>query len=78
MSKETPNNWINYDINIDDINLGAVIKNLIAEAEELARENNIEYTCVADAIDVRCKNRYASGKITMEQWERVCKRYPIV
>ena len=68
-------NWINKDINIDDIPLDTVMKNTLQEAEEYAAEGNYEYFGVADIIDVLCKNSYAAGKMTREQWDRMCERY---
>ena len=49
----------------------------IEEAEELSKTENVEYFGVADILDVLCKNAYANGVITKEQWYTVINRYPI-
>ena len=46
--------WIREDIVID-FPLPKTLQNDIKEAEELDLAGNIEYSCVADAIDVLCK-----------------------
>ena len=48
------------------------------EAEELDLADNIEYTHVADAIDVLCKEYVVIGLLTQEQWDRVVDRYPVI
>ena len=69
-------NWINDDIQLDDIPYDIVLQNTIKEAEELDAEKNTEYFCVADALDVLAKQLYAAKKITKEQWDRICQKYP--
>lgn len=68
--------WIREDIDISDIPYDIVLKNTIEEAEELDKEHNTEYFCVADAIDVVAKQLKTAGKITQEQWDRLCFKYP--
>ncbi len=68
--------FINEDIVID-FELPEIIKNTIEEAEELSKTENVEYFGVADILDVLCKNAYANGVITKEQWYTVINRYPI-
>ena len=68
--------WINYHISIDDIPKDIVLQNTIEEAEALDREGNEEYFCVADAIDMLGKQLRTAGKISDEQWNRLCSRYP--
>lgn len=68
--------WINYHISIDDLPKDIVLQNTIEEAEEFDREGNEEYFGVADAIDMLGKQLRTAGKITDEQWDRLCSRYP--
>lgn len=67
--------WINTDINIDDIPLSDILKTTIQEAEDYAAIGDYEYFGVAEILDVLCKNRYAIGLMTEEQWDRICMRY---
>ncbi len=76
MEKKETFNFIREDVVID-FPLPKLLQNTIEEAEELDRENNIEYMCVADAIDVLCKNYVASGVMTMEQWDIVTWKYSV-
>lgn len=68
--------WINYQIDIQDIPYDIVLKNTIEEAEYFDRIHNTEYFCVADGIDMLAKQLKTAGKITQEQWDRLCRRYP--
>ena len=69
--------WIREDI-IIDFPLPPTLQNDIKEAEELDLAGNIEYSCVADAIDVLCKDYVANGIFTKKQWETVVSKYPYV
>lgn len=66
--------YINHDINID-FKLPKTLENTIKEAEILDAENNIEYICVADMIDVLAKQAYVGKQITKEQWDLLVMRY---
>ena len=70
-------NWVNDDVKID-FPISKGMENTMKEAEELDLARSVEYTHVADALDIMGKNAYAAGKITKEQWDRICKRYPYV
>lgn len=50
---------------------------LMKEAEELDLAGSLEYICVADTIDVFCKNSVALGRMTKDQWQLICWKYPI-
>lgn len=76
MEKKETFNFIREDVVID-FPLPKLLQNTIEEAEELDRKNNIEYMCVADAIDVLCKNYVANGVMTMEQWDIVTWKYSV-
>ena len=68
---------INDDIKID-FELPRLLKNSIEEAEELDKIGSVEYTAVADQIDVVCKGYVTTGHMTEEQWDIVTARYPII
>lgn len=57
---------INDDIKID-FELPRLLKNTIEEAEELDKIGSVEYTAVADQIDVVCKGYVTTGHMTEEQ-----------
>lgn len=69
-------NFINDNI-IIDFPLPKIMQNTIKEAEELDKENNTEYYCVADAIDMLAKQYVASGLWNQKQWDLICSKYPI-
>lgn len=69
--------WIRNDI-IIDFDLPKILRNTIEEAEELDRAGNIEYSAVADMIDVLGKECCRAGQITKDQWNQLCRKYPIV
>lgn len=48
------------------------------EAEELDRIGSVEYTAVADSIDVICKGYVTTGHMTEEQWDTIIDRYPVL
>ncbi|MCM1158462.1 MAG: hypothetical protein NC300_07480 [Bacteroidales bacterium] len=77
MEKKQKFRWINGDIPID-FPVPEVLKNTMQEAEELDLAGNIEYTHVADIIDVLCKNYTKDGTLTDEQWDTMVDRYPVV
>ena len=58
-------NYIRDDLVID-FPLPKSLQEMIAEAELLDKEKNVEFLCVADMIDTLCKN----GVITQKQYER--------
>lgn len=68
--------WINHNIDISDLPYDIILQNMIAEAEELDKAGNTEYFCVADGIDMLGKQLKAAGRITQEQWDRLCSKYP--
>jgi hypothetical protein len=67
--------WINDDVKID-FQVDKALKNAMEEAEKLDMAGSVEYGAVADAIDVLCKQSFGAGKMTKEQWDTMCKRYP--
>lgn len=69
--------WIQNDIVID-FAVPELLKNTMIEAEELDKENNKEYFCVAEAIDMICKEYCKKRILTKEQWDLICKKYPCV
>ncbi|MCM1497509.1 MAG: Fic family protein [Clostridium sp.] len=77
MEKKQKFRWINGDIPID-FPIPEVLKNTMQEAEELDLAGNIEYTHVADIIDVLCKNFTKDGTLTDEQWDAMVDRYPVI
>lgn len=48
------------------------------EAEELDKIGSVEYTAVADQIDVICKGYVTTGHMTQEQWDTIANRYPVI
>ncbi len=66
--------FINEDIKID-FPVSKALQEQLDEAERLSQENNTEYFCVADIIDVIAKEGYVNGMYTKEQWERLISRY---
>lgn len=69
-------NYIREEIELD-FPIPDLIKATMKEAEELDLQNNLEYFCVADAIDVLCKNYVGAGKLTERQWDLISWKYPI-
>ena len=69
-------NYINDAVKID-FKTSKLLENTMKEAEQLDSENNVEYFCVAESIDVIAKGLVASKIITEEQWEQILKRYPL-
>lgn len=69
--------WINEDV-IIDFPVPKTIQNAMQEAEELDLEGNIEYTHVADILDVLSKGCVAVGKLSQKQWDKIVLRYPVV
>ena len=67
--------WINDDVKID-FPVSKLLQNTMEDAEAADLENNYEYFGLASAIDVVCKGLFARGKLTEEQWNTVCNRYP--
>lgn len=68
---------INDNIKID-FEVPRLLKNTMQEAEELDEIGSVEYTAVADQIDVICKGYVTTGHMTEEQWDIVTARYPII
>jgi hypothetical protein len=69
--------WINDEVKID-FPVTKLMANTMKEAKELDLENNIEYTHVADAIDLMCKECVVNKLMTQEQWDKMVDRYPVV
>lgn len=55
-----------------------LLKNAMEEAEELDRIGSVEYTALADQIDVICKEYVTTGHMAEEQWDIVAERYPVI
>ena len=68
---------INDEIRID-FEVPELLRNTMDEAEELDRIGSVEYTAVADMIDVICKGYVTTGHMTQEQWDTVVDHYPII
>ena len=71
-------NWIRDDIEVNINVKSKVLENTIKEAEELDLAKDKEYFCVADAIDMLCKNYCTEGLITKKEWELMQLKYPNV
>lgn len=69
-------NYIKDDV-IIDFEIPKLLKNTIQEAEELDRAHSLEYFCVADAIDVLCKNYVSNNNLTQEQWNIITWKYSV-
>ena len=67
--------WINRDVKID-FPIPPLLQELIDDAEEAERKQNLEYFAIADAIDVFCKGLVSTGYYSEYQWDIVCARYP--
>ena len=71
-------NWVNDNIKID-FPISKVLANTMKEAEEAdLNGDNGEYMCLSDMIDVCAKAAYTCGKLTKEQWDKLCERYPYI
>jgi hypothetical protein len=68
-------NFVNEKFKID-FPLPTVLRNTVEEAEQLDEDNNEEFYCVADIIDVLAKEAYVNKLITQEQWDILVNRYP--
>ena len=68
---------INDKIKID-FKVPKLLQNTMDEAEELDRIGSVEYTAVADSIDVICKGYVTTGHMTEEQWDTIIDRYPVL
>ena len=67
-------NYIRDDI-IIDFPVPNSLKMAFQDAEEQDALKSVVYLCSCDLIDVTCKNCYASGKITQEQWDIIVTKY---
>lgn len=68
--------WVNNDIKIDFPVPGG-IRQIMEEAERLDLDGNLAYVNWAEQVDVDAKNAYAAGVLTKEQWDTLCRRYPV-
>lgn len=69
--------WIDTSV-VLDFAIPNTLKNTIKEIEQADIENNwAEYNILSDTIDVLCKNYYTGRVLTKEQWDIVCKKYPM-
>ena len=66
--------YINDGVKID-FPVPAAISELMRECEEYDLEDSPAYDECADAIGIVCKNAYASGELTKEQWNMITRRY---
>lgn len=67
--------WVNKDILID-FYLPEFIWDAFKELEELdEKRDSFGYAIRAEELDIMCKNGYAGGSITKEQWHRIERRY---
>ena len=70
--------WIRNDIEFD-FPIPTILKNTIEEIEEADRTGDmVEYNSLADCIDIIAKGFCTTGLYTEEQWDMVCRKYPIV
>lgn len=67
-------NYINDDI-IIDFPVPNSLKRAFQDAEEQDAEKSIVYLRSCELIDVTCKNCYAAGKISQEQWDIITAKY---
>lgn len=67
--------WINDEVKID-FQIPEVINNTMQEAEHMDSEENMEYFCIADTLDMLCKEAYVNKILTKEQWLMIVRRYP--
>ena len=70
------NKWID-DTVIIDFELCRELKYLTEDLEQSNREDEDPglYMNLVEALDILCKNIYAVGKLTKEQWRTLLKRY---
>lgn len=73
MLKRRINNKIKINFKVPKL-----LKNTMDEAEELDKIGSVEYTAVADQIDVICKGYVTTGHMTQEQWDTIANRYPVI
>lgn len=76
MSILKKHNLINENICLD-FKIPSILLQLFEEAEHFDSINSEEYFCVADAIDVQCKNLVTLGKMSQNQWDLICQKYPM-
>lgn len=69
--------YVNDAVEID-FPVSKVMRNTMDEAEELDLCESVEYSAVADILDVMAKEAYVNKLITREQWDKICRRYPVV
>lgn len=69
-------NFIKENIVID-FPVPEKLQEVFKEAEDFDRQNNFEYFCVADEIDVMCKAYVGMGKLTHRQWDLICYKYSV-
>ena len=66
--------WIKHDIQID-FPLPKIALNLIADLEEMDRNEDYAYYNFAEALDCLAKEMYVQGDITKAQWDLLCQKY---
>lgn len=60
-----------------DFEIPQIMQSIMDEAELYDLFQNYgEYDCMIDVLDVECKNKYAAGIITQEQWDLIMYKYP--
>lgn len=70
--------WINEDI-VLDFRLPLTLRNTIEEIEQADLDGDeVEYDALSDIIDVLCKDYCAEGVFTKEQWDLVCRKFPMI
>ncbi len=68
--------WVNDDVKID-FYVPKGIRQVMEEAERLDLEESYAYVNWANQVDTDAKNAYAVGALTREQWDTLCRRYPV-
>lgn len=69
--------WVDNSVKIDDFydDLPPVIKNLVDDCEKADAEEDWAYTNYCDSVENASKLYVPSGRITKDQFERLCMRY---
>lgn len=69
-------NWINQKIVID-FPVSENMKKMMMLAETSNAKQDYSYFNYAESLDLGCKELYARGKMTKQQWDKIIGRYKI-
>lgn len=69
--------WTDNSIKIDDFydSLPGIIKSIVDDLERADAEADWSYTNLCDSLENKAKLYVPEGRITQEQFERLCMRY---